>query len=435
MLADARNLSRLHPDDRDRFRAAILESARTGKPYSLEFRHIKPDGEQLWLKTICGQPVTRPDGVVVQDGIVFDITELKTAENEARTAEARLNDFLQAGYDTLWETDTEHRITWMSDPANDQTRYVATSDMIGKRRWEFPGAQPLESGAWDKLISALDELQPFRDIETENRFSDGRVVYRRISGRPMFNENGDFIGYRGISSDITHLVEQDRALTARQAQLTEAIEASDQGVALFGPDDRLIFANEACLDIEARYSEIYVPGRTFEQIVRKAVELGDFHAATGDEVNWTRKRLAYHADPVGAFGTVRQGDRYLEIRDERLSDGSSITRMTDVTDYILSRDALRASEERFRNFAESTSDWMWETDTEHRIAWVSESVLQYSDIDIASTIGRTRWDSLGIDIDNDPHWQQLRATMDAREPIREFRYSRINERTIISIGP
>ncbi|MGB0629099.1 MAG: PAS domain S-box protein [Alphaproteobacteria bacterium] len=425
-IVDVKALSRIHPDDRERFRAAMLESARSGKPYEQEFRHIKPDGETLWLKTICGQPVTRPDGVVVQDGLTFDITELKAAEQEARTAEARLNDFLQAGYDILWETDPEHRLTWMSDPADDQIRYVSTSDMIGKRRWEYPGAMPLESGAWDQLISALEERKAFRDFEFESRLPDKRSAFRRVSGRPMFGENGDFIGYRGISTDITRMVEQAREAIARQTQLTDAIESSGQGVALFGPDDRLVFANEACLGLDAGFSEIFVPGRSFEEIVRKAVALGDFPAAAGDEENWVQKRLAYHASPEGPFGTVLQGDRYLEISDERLSDGSAITRMTDVTDYILSRDALRASEERFRDFAESTSDWMWETDTEHRITWVSESVQQYSDIGIATMLGKTRWDSLGVDIENDAHWRQLRNTMDAEEPIREFRYSRIN---------
>ena len=222
----------------------------------MEFRHIRPDGETLWLKTICGQPVTRPDGIVTQDGITFDITDLKAAESDARTAETRLNDFLQTGYDILWETDIEHRLSWMSNPTNHETRYVTSDEMIGKHRWEFPGAQPLESGAWDPLITALEEMKPFRDFEFENRLPDGRTVYRRISGRPIFNENGDFAGYRGISSDITRMVEQDRETRARRTRLTDAIEASDQGVALFGPDDRLIFANEACLDLEASYSEI-----------------------------------------------------------------------------------------------------------------------------------------------------------------------------------
>ena len=199
-LAAWRNQQMAHPDDRDRVRRVIVENARAGKAFAVEFRNITPDGNIGWLRAVCAASVQRPDRVIVQDGVVFDITDLKNAQHDAQTSERRLTDFAIAASDTLWETDGEHRLIWMSDPETKENRYIDTNVMIGRRRWEFPGVAAPESGVWAPLIEAMENIRPFRDFEFESRLEDGKAVYRRISGRPVYNENGDFTGYRGVSS-------------------------------------------------------------------------------------------------------------------------------------------------------------------------------------------------------------------------------------------
>jgi PAS domain S-box-containing protein len=222
-LAAWRNQDMAHPDDRDRVRRVILDNARAGKAFAVEFRNITPDGNIGWLRAVCAAPVRRPDGVIVQDGVVFDITDLKNAQEEAQTSERRLADFATSASDTLWETDSDHRLKWMTDPEKKENRYYNTSVMIGRRRWEFPGVAPQEDPVWAPLMEALENIQLFRDFEFESRLEDGTQVYRRISGRPVFNENGDFTGYRGISTDITERVMKDREAREKQQRLIDAI--------------------------------------------------------------------------------------------------------------------------------------------------------------------------------------------------------------------
>lgn len=416
-----------HPDDRDRIKQIVLENARGGRAFSAEFRVIAPDGNIMWLRTACSPPTSRPDGVIVQDGVVSDITDLKTAQDEAEKSERRLTDFAISASDTLWETDTEHRLVWMSDPETKDNRYFNTNVMIGRKRWEFPGVAPKTDSSWAPLLEALDNLAPFRDFEFESRIEDGKQVYRRISGRPVFDENGDFTGYRGISSDITERVMKDREARETQQRLIDAIEASDHGVVLFGADDRLIFANRYSLELSPELTKVFVPGVSYEDMLRSAARNGNFPNAAKDEEAWIQKRLEYHRAPSGPFSNILIGDRYIEIREERLSNGGLIIRQTDVTDQTIAQEALRKSEERFRDFAESSSDWMWESDSEHRIVWVSDSVLQHSEIPIDQIVGGTRWDRLGIDLNSDPHWKSLADTMDRHEHIRGFRFDRRNK--------
>ena len=50
---------------------------------------------------------------------------------------------------------------------------------------------------------------------------------------------------------------------------------------------------------------------------------------------------------------------------------------------------LRRSERRFRDIAEATSDWIWETDADHRFTYVSDKIQKVSGTPGAAFIGRT----------------------------------------------
>jgi len=83
--------------------------------------------------------------------------------------------------------------------------------------------------------------------------------------------------------------------------------------------------------------------------------------------------------------------------------------------------ALRVSEQRFRDFADSISDRFWETDENHRFTWrlePSEQLRLWP-----SMIGKTRFELAGGDPLRSAHWQKHLDDLNARRPFRDFRYS------------
>ncbi len=78
---------RIHPDDRAAFDGAMRESARALTPCEVSFRATGPDGE-IWVQG-AAQPRGAPDGAVVWDGLLLDVTAEKCAERELRTSEER----------------------------------------------------------------------------------------------------------------------------------------------------------------------------------------------------------------------------------------------------------------------------------------------------------------------------------------------------------
>lgn len=89
---------------------------------------------------------------------------------------------------------------------------------------------------------------------------------------------------------------------------------------------------------------------------------------------------------------------------------------------------LRQSECRFRDFAESGSDSFWEQDEQFRFTEVSAwrsipSIVNH----VGKLIGRTRWEVMGINPDENEYWQLHVEDLLARRSFRDFRYNVVDK--------
>jgi PAS domain S-box-containing protein len=94
---------------------------------------------------------------------------------------------------------------------------------------------------------------------------------------------------------------------------------------------------------------------------------------------------------------------------------------TDIEDRKLTEVALCESEQRFRDYAETASDWLWETGPDHRINRLSH--LYDVGIPPSRVIGVARWE-IATDVESEPEkWRLHRAVLDAHRPFRNFVYT------------
>src|ERR1700746_153940 len=97
---------------------------------------------------------------------------------------------------------------------------------------------------------------------------------------------------------------------------------------------------------------------------------------------------------------------------------------TDIEDRKRAEEALRESEQRFRDFTEVASDWYWETGPDHRFIThlVSEQQLNTIGVLPTSRIGPVRW-VLSRALEEEPEKGRLHmADLDAHKPFRDFTY-------------
>ncbi|HEU0070329.1 MAG TPA: PAS domain S-box protein [Alphaproteobacteria bacterium] len=244
-----------------------------------------------------------------------------------RDSETRFRDFAQAASDRFWETDAEHRLTWHS--ALHGTPDAEWPDYIGKTRWGNLGIDPDQDPHWGSLKAEMDAHRTFRDFRYMRPKEDGSLRHRIVSGKPAFDENGVFLGYRGIYSDITSQVTiQEQAQKSRDRFL-RSIESLTEGFALYDADDRMVVCN-------SRFREIYAPVRdsllrwsSFEDFLRECIANNLIPEAAGHEEEWIAKRLLRRRDQPSVMEVERKG-RWIEIRERPDKEGGTMMLVLDI---------------------------------------------------------------------------------------------------------
>ncbi len=72
-------LRQIHPEDKESFQASVAISAQTLQPWKWEGRFITPSGKLKWLSG-ASRPQKLPNGEIIWDGVLMDITESKRTE-------------------------------------------------------------------------------------------------------------------------------------------------------------------------------------------------------------------------------------------------------------------------------------------------------------------------------------------------------------------
>ena len=77
----------------------------------------------------------------------------------------------------------------------------------------------------------------------------GARLYVAASGKPVVDENGDFLGYRGTATDETIVINAHHRTEQAETLLRDAIESIYEGFAIFDADARLLSCNRAFREI------------------------------------------------------------------------------------------------------------------------------------------------------------------------------------------
>lgn len=151
----------------------------------------------------------------------------------------------------IWETDVEHRFTYLSDSV---ARYAGRPPEwhYGKTRQELGNLNLDEAQRqiYMRQIDAREKLAPFDFV----RYQNGQQMGMRTIGLPQFDADGHFTGYCGVAFEVTGEIQnghvnrrgEPRRKVARTATILE--QAAPTPVPCVVLD---ISANGARLDVEA----------------------------------------------------------------------------------------------------------------------------------------------------------------------------------------
>ena len=206
---------------------------------------------------------------------------------------------------------------------------------IGTVCWEHALDLETEPEKWRLVRATLDSRQPFRDFVYCSAGRNGSPMYVKASGKPVFDANGEFRGYRGTGTDVTALMraqEEHERLRQLESDLAHMNRLSMMG------ELAASLAHEITQPIAARAT---TPGRPCTFLDRRPPDLGEVREAlacivddadrAGDIIDRIRDHIKKAPPRKGRFDLNEAIDEVIALAGSAITtNGVSVqTRLTE----------------------------------------------------------------------------------------------------------
>ncbi len=228
---------------------------------------------------------------------------------------------------------------------------------------------------------------------------DGRVVWVEAHSAAVRDAEGNAIGMRGVTMDITErkrLEEQvrDQAefLRREYERLANLVANVKVGLALSDRENRYLLVNDAWLQMTG-YAREDVIGRRVEEFDRSPnrdlyQEVADRILARGEPVNMQESLLQNEANPDGRYIDAS----VVPMRDDEGNVTGLLTAVIDVTEKVRARREIEAQRGLFRTVLETAPIAITLYDRDMRIIEVNPEQLRMSGATAEQLVGNIVYD-------------------------------------------
>lgn len=265
------------------------------------------------------------------------------AAEALRASEERFRALTEISSDWFWETDKAHRFTFMSIEMTIEYR-IKRADVLGKTRRELmPDAMtPQEWAAHDAILAAR---QPFQRtlIRTFNRKTGEVSGFFNLTGQPIFDARGEFLGYRGIGRDITDIKMAEKELAANEARFRLITQNMRDIIVLMQRDGKTIYLSPSFTRVTGHDIETSIredPGSFFHPEDFAWVER-EFARCAGGERDGLQPALTYRFRHAEGHYIWLEGQLHL-VRDDSGSPSHIQISARDVTSRRLAEVSVAA---------------------------------------------------------------------------------------------
>jgi two-component system, NtrC family, sensor kinase len=341
----------IHPEDLPGFYQSIQVSVQTLEPWNHEWRTITPSGKLKWLQG-SSRPEKQPNGDIVWDGLVMDVTERKRAEEALKHSESKLRTIFDRSADGILIYDAEVFIDCN----------LAAAQMMGcSTREQLMGLAPSE-------ISPEYQADGITSVEraislTQQAFEQGSIrfewIIQRVDRKLMSLEvvltaiplDGKEVFYC-VWRDITDRKQAEEALKQSESKLRTIFDKSADGI--------LIYDAEVFIDCNLAAAQM-MGCSTREQLMGLAPsEISPEYQADGItsvERAISLTQQAFEQESIRFEWVIQRVDKKLLPLEVVLTaiplDGKEVFYCVwrDITDRKQAEEALQQSELRFRELA------------------------------------------------------------------------------------
>ncbi len=173
----------------------------TGASARYDYQLVRKDGGKRWIEasiSLIKDSAGQPAGV---RGLVHDVTERREMEEAIRQSEEKYRSIIEQMADGYFEVDLTGHFIFMNDAQSGNLGY-SRDEMIGMQTRQYVVKERVKE-VYTLFKKIIDTGIPVKSYDLELVKKDGTRAYQAISASLIRNTEGQPIGFRGISRDVT----------------------------------------------------------------------------------------------------------------------------------------------------------------------------------------------------------------------------------------
>ena len=230
-----------------------------------------------------------------------------------------------------------------------------------------------ETGNWliDGAIASLNASNSYGPVEATFRDANGTSFPAIVRCFLSTDPNGRRLVWSlienvtEIRAKEAELQAESHALAATKARLLAAIEALDDGFAVFDADDRLVLWNTPYVKIFDRIADLILEGALYDDLLRAAIDRGVFGAAGDRNDNNLQRRLDRPLTEIWDNEDVLADGRLIWVRERATPARETVGVYEDVT-------ARRLADHRLQQVVDGGMIAVWDWDAEHGFSAIND---------------------------------------------------------------
>ncbi len=320
-----------------------------GSVVDFEYEAVKHDGTRTWLSMNARISKKNEDGTFLIQGFTTDITSRIKMRDALFESEALLRNVLNTIPDLVWLKDVDG-VYLACNPTFERFFGATESEIRGKTDYDFVEKE-LADFFRENDNNAIAAGEPTLNEETLTFTDTGESYLFETVKTPMTNRNGDVLGVLGIARNVSERQEAIEALRASENRLHRAFENIPDVLVIYGPDLRIRYINESIVRLTGRAQEEFI-GKREEEVWPPGV-YQHYLPTMEKAVETCAQQTVESTVDIPGRGTSQFSSTYIPILNDtgEIQEVLGITQ--DLTESRRAEQALRESEELYRNLMEA----------------------------------------------------------------------------------
>jgi formate hydrogenlyase transcriptional activator len=264
-------IQRIHPDDRQAFRASTESSKHSKSDEAVDYRIVHPDGAVRNIHSI-GHPVFSPSGELIEfTGTVIDVTERKRAEEERRRNEMELQQMLDLTPQlvVVWGPNRERLYA---------NRVMLDYHGVSLEEWQqSPGrgkyVHPDDNERIDSFFGRAVARASADELELRLGKRDGTYRWFLVRFNPLRDEQGQITRWYVAATDIEERKQAEERLRSENVALREEIDKASMFEEIVGTSPALKSVLSRISKVAPSDSTVLITGETGtgKELVARAI--------------------------------------------------------------------------------------------------------------------------------------------------------------------